>query len=65
MAQVAEIEECIARIEREMEATEHLLAVSEHLDTEEIEKMSAHYEQLQLGLSEAMTQWERISINDK
>jgi len=60
-SQVANIEEQIERIEREIETTEHLLAVPEHLDAEEIEKMSAHYQQLQLNLNEAMTQWEQMT----
>jgi len=59
-SQVADIEECIARIEREMETIGHLLAVPEHLDAGEIEKMSAHYQQLQVSLDEAMTQWELL-----
>ena len=58
---VTETEERIARIERELETTEHLLAVPEHLETEEIEKMSAHYQQLQISLDEAMTQWEQLT----
>jgi len=58
---VAEVEKRIAHIEREMETTEHLLAVPEHLDAGEIEKMSAHYQQLQIGLEEAMTQWTQMT----
>ena len=60
-SQVAEVEERIARIEREIETTGHLLAAPEHLDVEEIEKMSAHYQQLQLNLDEAMTEWEELT----
>jgi len=58
---VADVEEHISRIEREMETTGHLLAVPEHLEVEEIEKMSAHYQQLQASLDEAMTQWEQLT----
>jgi ATP-binding cassette subfamily F protein 3 len=58
-SQVTEVEERIARIEREMEATGHLLAVPEHLDPGEIEQMSACYQQLQADLDEAMLQWEQ------
>jgi len=60
-SQVAEIEEHIARLEREMETTGHLLAVPEHLEVDEIEKMSAHYQQLQADLDEAMTSWEQLT----
>jgi ATP-binding cassette subfamily F protein 3 len=60
-SQVTEVEECIARIEREMETTGHLLAVPEHLDPGEIEKMLAHYRQLQINLDEAMLQWEQLT----
>jgi ATP-binding cassette subfamily F protein 3 len=60
-SQVTEVEERIARIEREMETTGHLLAVPEHLDPGEIEKMSAHYQQLQADLDEAMLQWEQLT----
>ena len=58
---VADVEERIARIERELETTGHLLAVPEHLDAGEIEKMSAHYQQLQASLDEAMMQWEQLT----
>jgi len=58
---VADIEEHISRIEREMETTEHLLAVPEYLDIGEIEKMSAHYQQLQVNLGKAMKQWEQLT----
>ena len=60
-SQVTGVEERIARIEREMETTAHLLAAPEHLDTDEIEKMSTHYQQLQIALNEAMTQWEQLT----
>jgi ATP-binding cassette subfamily F protein 3 len=60
-SQVEEVEERIARIERELETTEHLLAVPEHLDVGEIENMSAHYQQLQASLDDAMTQWELLT----
>jgi len=59
---VAEVEERIVRLEREMETTEHLLAAPEHLEADEIEKMSAHYQQLQASLDEAMTQWEQYTV---
>jgi len=58
---VAEVEERIVRIEREMEITEHFLAVPEHLDVVEIEKMSAQYQQLQVSLEQAMTEWEQLT----
>jgi ATP-binding cassette subfamily F protein 3 len=58
---VSEVEERIARIEREMEATGHLLAATEHLEHGEIEKMSTHYLQLQVSLDEAMAQWEQLT----
>jgi len=58
---VAEVEERIARIEREMETTGHLLAVPEHLEVSEIEKMSAHYQQLQVSLEQAMAEWEQLT----
>ncbi len=58
---VTDVETCISRIEREMEATEHLLAVPEHLEAGELEKMSAHYQQLQQDLDEAMAQWEQLT----
>jgi ATP-binding cassette subfamily F protein 3 len=60
-SQVTEVEERIARIEREMDATGHLLAVPEHLDPGEIEQMSAHYQQLQADLDGAMLQWEQLT----
>ena len=60
-SQVSEVEKRIDRIEREMETTEQLLAVPEYLEVEEIEKMSAHYQQLQVGLDEAMKQWELLT----
>ncbi len=60
-SQVTEVEKHIAHIEREMETTGHLLAVPEHLDPGEIEKMSAHYQQLQVDLDEAMLQWEQLT----
>ena len=58
---VTQVEDRIERIEREMELTEHLLAIPEHLDDGEIEKMSEHYQQLQTSLKEAMTQWEQLT----
>ena len=60
-SQVTEIEDRIARLEREMETTGHLLAVPEHLEIDEIEKMSAHYQKLQADLDEAMTSWEQLT----
>ena len=60
-SQVAEVEERIARIEREMETTGHLLAAPEHLESDEIEKMSAHYQKLQTDLDEAMTNWTQLT----
>ena len=58
---VAEVEERIGRIERETELTEHLLAVPEHLEEGEVEKMSEHYRHLQENLKDAMTQWEKLT----
>ena len=58
---IADVEERIARMEREIETTEHLLAVPEHLEAEEIETMSARYQQLQVELNEAMTQWAQLT----
>ncbi|MDR2037672.1 MAG: ABC-F family ATP-binding cassette domain-containing protein [Bacteroidales bacterium] len=61
-AQVKETEEKIARIEREIETTEHLLAVPEHIEPDELEKMSLHYQQLQHDLEEAMGCWEKLTL---
>ena len=60
-SQVADVEERIARIEREMETIGHLLAVPEHLDTDDIEEMSERYQQLQTEMNESMTQWEQLT----
>ncbi len=59
---VTEMEAQISRIEREMETTGHLLAVPEHLDADEIDKMSVHYQQLQHDLDKAMACWEQLTL---
>ncbi|MDR0815057.1 MAG: ABC-F family ATP-binding cassette domain-containing protein, partial [Bacteroidales bacterium] len=61
-SQVADMEDKIARIEREIETTEQLLAVPEHLDVEEIDNMSKHYQQLQNELQQAMQTWEQQTV---
>ncbi len=58
---VSDVEARISRIEREMETTEHLLAVPEHIDTDDLEKMSARYHELQQNLEEAMIEWEQLT----
>ena len=60
-AQVTGVEERIARIEREMETIEHLLAVPEHLDAEELEETLERYRHLQNDLNGAMAQWEQLT----
>ncbi|MDR3093354.1 MAG: ATP-binding cassette domain-containing protein [Bacteroidales bacterium] len=60
--QVADMETKITRIEREIDTTENLLAVPEHLDAEEIENMSKHYQQLQNELQQAMQTWEQLTV---
>ncbi|GHT24869.1 ABC transporter ATP-binding protein [Bacteroidia bacterium] len=60
--QVADMESKITRIEREIETTEQLLAVPEHLDADEIDNMSKHYQQLQTELQQAMQTWEQKTV---
>ncbi|MDR2848887.1 MAG: ATP-binding cassette domain-containing protein [Bacteroidales bacterium] len=60
--QVTDMEEKISRIEREIDTTENLLAVPEHLDAEEIDNMSKHYQQLQDELKQAMQTWEQLTV---
>ncbi len=59
---VADAEDRIARIEREMETTEHLLAVPEHLDAEDLEGMTTRYQKLQQDLEEEMKLWEQLTL---
>lgn len=62
MSQVADVEAKIVKIEREIETTEHLLAVPEHMDADELGKMSERYQQLQANLVTEMERWEQLTL---
>ena len=61
-SQISDAEAKITRIEREIETTEHLLAVPEHIDMDDLEKMTSNYQQLQQNLNDEMHQWEQLTL---
>jgi ATP-binding cassette subfamily F protein 3 len=60
--QITEIENEIARLERELEMIGHLLACPEHIDADEIEKMAVSYQQLQQNIESRMKKWEELTV---